>query len=323
MFMDVNKRTTRSCWPLVLFVWVCACGGMPQAPMPMPGEDLSAPAEEDLREGPDLRQRPQDLSATPEDLRMDPEDLRAPADLRPGCNPDMTDTQNDPNNCGACGRVCATGHRCCQGVCRDPESDPNNCGTCGHACGGNACCGGLCTSVNTPTNCGACGRACADGQGCCGGACVDRQKDPANCGGCGVACDPGQVCSAGSCYNADGGVPDMSGPGCLEGGKAPPAVCFIGTDPMSGARYTICRADCMTAWVHHADPGGGRFAFQTICRDLGYARAAQWGGTCGDICGYCEGKTSSCMRNGTEKYDSGGMCGADCLSVTVMWQCAR
>jgi hypothetical protein len=318
MYMSMNKGTTRSFWPIALFVW--ACGGMPQ---PVAVDDLSTPAEEDLRKREeDLRQPQQDLRSVSEDLRQEL-DLSVPADLRPGCNPDMADTQNDPNNCGACGRVCAPGHRCCQGVCRDPDSDPSHCGACGHSCGGNACCGGLCTNINTPTNCGACGRACAGTEGCCGGACVDRQKDPANCGACGLRCAPGQVCSGGSCYSADGGLPDMSGPGCLDGGKAPPAVCFIGTDSMSGSRYTICRADCMSAWVHHADPGGGRFAFQTICRELGYSRAAQWGGTCGDICGYCEGGRSSCRMNGSEKYDSGGMCGADCLSVTVMWQCVK
>ena len=65
------------------------------------------------------------------------------------------------------------------------------------------------------------------------------------------------------------------------------------------------------------------FAFQTICQNLGYSRSAQNGGTCGEICGYCEGRMANCMRPGKENYDGGGSCGADCLQTTVMWQCVK
>jgi hypothetical protein len=61
---------------------------------------------------------PADLATPPADLATPPADLATPPDLA------------DP--CSACG----TGQLCGQGRCVDPTSDPNNCGACGTVCAG-------------------------------------------------------------------------------------------------------------------------------------------------------------------------------------------
>lgn len=52
------------------------------------------------------------------------------------CNGMCVNTKTDVNNCGMCGRVCATGTRpgCCAGSCVDLASD-TTCGRCDRACG--------------------------------------------------------------------------------------------------------------------------------------------------------------------------------------------
>jgi hypothetical protein len=74
------------------------------------------------------------------------------------CGGQCTDTRSDPNNCGACGMVCATanansscvGGQCKVGTCKpgwgdcngnpidgcetNQHSDANNCTACGKAC---------------------------------------------------------------------------------------------------------------------------------------------------------------------------------------------
>ena len=75
-------------------------------------------------------------------------------------------------------------------VCVDTNEDPNNCGQCGRVCtsSAGACAGGTCV--------------CPQGYTACGGTCVITSMDPANCGGCGVACNDAStsdVCVAGLC----------------------------------------------------------------------------------------------------------------------------
>ncbi|MBP9112695.1 MAG: hypothetical protein KBF88_07785, partial [Polyangiaceae bacterium] len=80
-----------------------------------------------------------------------------------GCE---TDTIADNNNCGGCGKTCAT--QCVAGACARPDcpkgmwecnqngsdgcetnldTNPTSCGECAHSCQGSACTGGVCGST--------------------------------------------------------------------------------------------------------------------------------------------------------------------------------
>ncbi|HUB06890.1 MAG TPA: hypothetical protein VMB50_07815 [Myxococcales bacterium] len=119
------------------------------------------------------------------------------------CDGACVDTSQDPDNCGTCGVVCASG-LCGRGLCvpAAPDSD------CQVSCGPNALCvNGNCadSSCLPPEYCQA-----SDGKVgvCCGTvqlsplACADVANDPANCGGCGFQCPAGQACVQGECTGA-------------------------------------------------------------------------------------------------------------------------
>jgi len=52
----------------------------------------------------------------------------------------------------------------------------------------------------------------------------------------------------------------------------------------------------------------------------------QQGGTCGNVCGYCEAPTS-CESTGNRHFDGAGDCGVDEIGrktcFTVMWECVH
>src|SRR5581483_6064465 len=78
---------------------------------------------------------------------------------------------------GVCNVFCMTGRNCCGGACVNEQNDPMNCGTCGKVCEGATplCSGGQCVTPpcdSTPGVCAAnalcCGSSCcAPGQLCC------------------------------------------------------------------------------------------------------------------------------------------------------------
>jgi hypothetical protein len=126
------------------------------------------------------------------------------------CSAQCVDTSSDPNNCGGCSIVCATGESCQAAACVAP---PPSCGAplflCGTAC------------VNTAVdlaNCGACGNACGAGESClagactpipcnapnvqCGTQCVDPQVDQVNCGACSNDCGAGKACVGATCVGS-------------------------------------------------------------------------------------------------------------------------
>jgi hypothetical protein len=132
-----------------------------------------------------------------------------------GCETDVT---NDPNNCGACGRVCAgtaNGSPACNNgvcdvtclpgfstcgsgtTCYDTVNDPMHC-----SC--NQCSGPSSGSGSAVCSGGACGVTCASGAPACNGACLDYSSDINNCGSCGHVCAQSTTavtvsCSGGQC----------------------------------------------------------------------------------------------------------------------------
>jgi hypothetical protein len=244
-----------------------------------------------------------------------------PAD---GCEANLG---SDPANCNVCGRVC---------------NYANASATCGNgACAFGACnmgfadcdmntANGCEVNTNTVANCGMCGRACsfANGVAACGaGSCTlascnagfancdnnaangcetATASDRNNCGACGTVCPVGQSCSGGAC-------------------RSFPAACTTGGNPpLAGdnGTWVVCRADAMTAWI--AATPGGSFSALAICQSFGYARVTRWGGTCGSVCGYCQGGTS-CMNLGNQTFDSGGgdpRAGGR-IGNTVHWECSQ
>ena len=148
------------------------------------------------------------------------------------CGDSCTVIARDPQNCGACGKACATGEVCSAGACAsacgsgttkcgnecvDTKTDDRNCGMCGTKCSAGEVC-----------NAGACAGSCTNGTTKCGNSCVDTKNDRTNCGGCGTTCKAGEICSNGTCAltcqqglskctgNPDAGVSDggVSGDYC-------------------------------------------------------------------------------------------------------------
>lgn len=146
-----------------------------------------------------------------------------------GCE---TNTANDPNNCGSCGRYCSSNHvqagglGCSGGTCAptcdpgyknctsptvddgcetDISNDVDNCGACGRKCStshvsSRSCSNGLCNSfcLSGYDNCSQPAAPAAD-DGCE----ANIGTDVNNCGGCGRVCSSTNVatrsCSGGRC----------------------------------------------------------------------------------------------------------------------------
>ena len=116
----------------------------------------------------------------------------------------------------------------------------------------------------------------------------------------------------------------MGPQGCLNNNMPAPNGCDVGKDPESGDSYTVCAADCMTAWI--SATSSGHFHAEQICKLLGYSSLGTFGGTCNNTCGFCEAPTT-CGAPGQQHYDGHGDCGNDMfgkiLCFTVQWQCVK
>ncbi len=82
---------------------------------------------------------------------------------RVACGAHCTNLDEDRRHCGACGRACADGEVCDDGVCVAGTCEARFATTCGDLC---------VQERDHPQHCGACGNACAAGTVCHEGACV-------------------------------------------------------------------------------------------------------------------------------------------------------
>ena len=100
--------------------------------------------------------------------------------------------------------------------------------------------------------------------------------------------------------------------------------CETGVDPINDSPWVICEASDTEVWVS-AD-NGGTYNADLICQNLGFDEVGQYGGTCGNVCGYCEAATS-CAAPGNKTFDSSGNQGEGdyglILATTVHWTCVN
>jgi hypothetical protein len=84
------------------------------------------------------------------------------ADPQLNCSDQCVDTSLDPENCGECNTICASGvcivgsclecgaeESVCGQQCANLATDPDNCGACGNPCGSGLCSYGLCEAAGT------------------------------------------------------------------------------------------------------------------------------------------------------------------------------
>jgi hypothetical protein len=152
------------------------------------------------------------------------------------CALKCVDLEQDPANCGACDRRCASGQTCSAGTCGGAEAsaDADDDGLAPDVMSGDVSLADISTldtpggdgtpdgptclpPYNTAEHCGDCDTRCVDPTPLCGldgtfkcvarcdpplvdcgTICVDTFSDERNCGGCGIVCASG-ICQAGGC----------------------------------------------------------------------------------------------------------------------------
>lgn len=120
----------------------------------------------------------------------------------------------------------------------------------------------------------------------------------------------------------NGGIVSISSDSNLGGTGGHPPSCLTGNDPQTGDPWVVCSSDTSSAWI--SANFRGQYHATEICNNLGYSTLSQFGGNCGNVCGYCEAYTD-CTMLGNEFFEGNGDCGVDMygqiLCFTVMWQC--
>ena len=232
------------------------------------------------------------------------------------CGTTCVNTNNNAQNCGSCGNVCAlTQHastKCVSGQCQTTcgkaysqcgascvnlNTNVTNCGSCGNVCSpptsnGVASCNG-----------GTCGIACSKGYSQCGSTCVNIKTDVKNCNTCGNICttsDPNATptCSNGKC-----------GKTCNTGFVSCNGICVNElTDANNcGSCGKTCKAN---------NPNGAISCNSGVCAECD-APNQFCGSTCTNVqndptnCGTCGTACKSSDPNGLPACGNGG-CGIVC-----------
>lgn len=206
-----------------------------------PAEDMASPPEQDMRQPP----AEEDMSSPPPTEDMAPE---CPGQAR--CGQLCTDLEEDPTNCGFCGRTCVIPNA--EAACRAGE------------CIVGTCADGFVDADRDPTNGCESENTCTDGAACmtsCGSegatVCVDGEET------CPI---PAEQCNA---------VDDDCNDACDEGAIAG---CRVGVHRSSGNghAYSTDLGFASTApynlesqnyfWLYADDPGTGTFLPVFLCR---------------------------------------------------------
>ena len=99
----------------------------------------------------------------------------------------------------------------------------------------------------------------------------------------------------------------------------------------TGSVYVICAMDQTGGWISGLNQGGlCSYSALAIFQKYNFTKVTRWGGTCGIICGYCDGST--CMKpsgvfklgDAYTKFDGGGgnPQQGGVISCTVQWECS-
>jgi hypothetical protein len=239
---------------------------------------------------------------------------------------------------GACtclGKICSAGDNCCATGCAHLDDDPANCGVCGKTCApGETCAGGHCLCASS---------VCTTGQECCGGTCV--ADDVMNCGACGIICMPGEMCTGTACQCMGGRACVGSELCCPAAGSAPggcydklsdpthcgncTTVCAPGSACVQGVcQQTTCVPPCTA----------GNTCVGTVCRCNGSGACNNGESCCPSgcqnlltdpancgACGHACDKLQLCCSGACIAQDNNncGSCGNKCGTLTSCCACTK
>lgn len=238
---------------------------------------------------------------------------------RQGSGPIKREDGGPPISTGECTPECTSFQTCCAnasggGSCKITDNDPNNCGACGHVCASGVCHSGECevdAAVDSPDSSvvipGDCSPSCSLSQRCCGTTCSNRevavgsngQDDSSfdNCNGCGLACDPAR---ASACSRPGGGG---AAPSCMCGAFAQ---CGVGQACVTSSSGNWHCVDLQNDSENCGDIGhacsGDEVCSAGNCICEGAGAACGVGSTC------CAG---SCINTASDDANCGA-CGTAC-----------
>lgn len=126
------------------------------------------------------------------------------------------------------------------------------------------------------------------------------------------------TCTAGSTLAPMGGsclIESVCASNSLSG-----EVCFSSNEFATDDPWVICDINESEAWI--SANSEGTYDALAICQSLGYDAVGQQGGTCGNVCGYCEPGPTSCESPGQRTFDGNGG-PVTALRFTVQWTCVN
>jgi hypothetical protein len=85
----------------------------------------------------------------------------------------------------------------------------------------------------------------------------------------------------------------------------PPEACDTGADENTDSPWVICEVTADSAWISANNTG--TYSADQICQSIGFSGIDKFGTTCGSVCGWCQGTTSTCDSHGGRVYNNKGL----------------